>query len=195
MPGRHALQHWRARRRWGVLAVAAFLLSGCNGAGAPHASDTEKGTPPAARKSDTAASRASLKAGASLDTRSSSDLTLQKIPSLCSPFQTHPMLSITLLFGLSRPNEPDIPEAEWQSFLKTTLTPAFPDGLSVLPAQGQWRDSVTGRTTQESSRLVMLLVEPAPDLAIRLENIRTRYKKRFMQQSVGLVVTPVCAGF
>lgn len=195
MQSRHALQHGRARRRWGVLAVAVFLLSGCNGAGAPHASDTEKGMPPSSQKSGTTDSHTGLKAGASLDIRSPSSLTLQKMPSLCSPFQTHPMLSITLLFGLSRPNEPDIPEAEWQSFLKTALTPAFPDGLSVLPAQGQWRDSVTGRTTQESSRLVMLLVEPAPDLATRLENIRTRYKKRFVQQSVGLVVTPVCAGF
>ncbi|GBR22858.1 DUF3574 domain-containing protein [Acetobacter orleanensis] len=113
----------------------------------------------------------------------------------CSAFQTHPMLKITLLFGQTRPHGKPISAAEWREFVNTTLTPTFSTGLSILSAQGQWKDTTTNRLTQEPSRLVMVLTEPTQDLTSRLETVRNRYKTRFQQDSVGITISAACAGF
>lgn len=194
MPVRTPLLPSRSIHRWGALAGMAVVLSGCGsalvapgaesivGTSAAHAPATTTGAPPAT---------ANLEAGSKIAEPTSANGT----GTLCQAFQTHPMLNITLLFGQTRPHGQAISASEWRDFLKTTLTPAFPAGLSVLSAQGQWQDPQTGRVSQEPARLVTIIAAPTQDLPIRLDTIRNRYKERFEQQSVGLMVAPVCAGF
>src|SRR5688572_29637012 len=57
-----------------------------------------------------------------------------------------------LFFGL-RGSAGLVSNADWDLFLTTVITPRFPNGLTVLEASGQWRDSVNG-TRQEPSRVV-----------------------------------------
>ncbi|WP_395495746.1 DUF3574 domain-containing protein [Acetobacter sp. KSO5] len=194
MPVRTPLLPSRSIHRWGALAGMAVVLSGCGsalvapgaesivGTSAAHAPATTTGAPPAT---------ANLEAGSKIAEPTSANGT----GTLCQAFQTHPMLNITLLFGQTRPRGQAISASEWRDFLKTTLTPAFPAGLSVLSAQGQWQDPQTGRVSQEPARLVTIIAAPTQDLPTRLDTIRNRYKERFEQQSVGLAVAPVCAGF
>ena len=96
-------------------------------------------------------------------------------------------MRIELLFGRVAP-------AAWQAFLASDVTPAFPDGLTVLNGNGQWRNG-RGVITREASTVVLIIAPRAEDLVTRLNAIRDSYKKRFHQESVGLVMAPVCASF
>jgi hypothetical protein len=91
-----------------------------------------------------------------------------------------------LFFGTGRSNGlPPVTEAEFQNFLDTKITPAFPDGLTLLKGLGQFRGS-DGVTIEEDSFLVILLypVEVRRESDGKIEQIRTDYKGEFQQESV-----------
>ncbi|WP_323990839.1 DUF3574 domain-containing protein [Nguyenibacter sp. L1] len=114
----------------------------------------------------------------------------------CTPFGAHQGIEISLLFGLTRPDGRAVTDTEWAAFLRDEVTPRFPDGLSVFQTMGQWRDRVTGRVTHEPSRIVWIAAGVAtPDLLARIAAIRTSYRQRFQQQSVGLTIRPGCQAF
>ena len=48
-----------------------------------------------------------------------------------------PATSDLLYFGTAKPNGV-VSAQEWAQFLERTVTPRFPQGLSVWPASGQW---------------------------------------------------------
>jgi len=100
-----------------------------------------------------------------------------------------------LLFGRAIGAQGEVSDAEWQDFLATAVTPAFPEGLTVTDTQGQWRDSATGALVRERSKVVTLLVEDAAAVRPRLEAIADAYKQRFHQDAVGIVITPACVAF
>jgi hypothetical protein len=88
-----------------------------------------------------------------------------------------------LYFGLSRSDGGMVSENEWRGFLDSTITPRFPDGLTVLDVRGQWRGA-DGRIITEPSKVV-ILIHPANTLRDgAIEEIRELYRKRFMQESV-----------
>ena len=91
-----------------------------------------------------------------------------------------------LYFGTARSdNRPPVSEAEFQSFLDNNITPAFPDGLTVLKGLGQFRgaDDVT---IEEDSFLVILLypAEVRQESSEKIEKIRNDYKEAYKQESV-----------
>jgi hypothetical protein len=91
-----------------------------------------------------------------------------------------------LYFGTGRPNgQPPVSDAEFQGFLDDTITPSFPDGLTVLKGLGQFRGA-DGITIEEDSFLVILLypTEVKRDNSAKIEAIRDAYKTRFQQESV-----------
>jgi hypothetical protein len=94
-----------------------------------------------------------------------------------------------LLFGRGR-----VSEAHWSHFLTAEVTPRFPDGLTVLDGYGQWR-APSGSTSRERSKVVMIAMAPSAENDSRLQQIIEAYKKRFKQQSVGLIVRPACVSF
>jgi hypothetical protein len=76
------------------------------------------------------------------------------------------------------------------------VTPAFPDGLTVLDGMGQWRNAA-GQISREDSK-ALLLVLPAQDQAAasaRLAPVAAAWKARFAQESVLTVFRAGCAGF
>ena len=103
------------------------------------------------------------------------------------------MLRAELLFGLSTPDGPIAP-AVFDDFLDRSVTPRFPAGLTVLDGTGRWR-APDGRQSVERSHLVLIVTPPDTGARARLDAIRSDYKTRFHQQSVGLVITPACASF
>ncbi len=103
-----------------------------------------------------------------------------------------PMTRLDLYFGRDIPGGGMVDEAAWRDFAARVLTPAFPDGLTVVQAHGQWRDPARGRITGEPSFVVTVL-GAAP--AARAAAVAQAYKSRFHQQSVGIVTQPACAAF
>lgn len=83
---------------------------------------------------------------------------------------------------------------EWSEFLRTSVTPRFPRGLTVWQASGQWLGA-DGTITREAS-YVLSLVHPDDE---RSENavraIAAEYKSRFDQEAVLRVKNPACASF
>jgi hypothetical protein len=90
---------------------------------------------------------------------------------------------VELVFGLSRTGRTDVSETEWSDFLAREVTPRFPDGLTVLGANGQWRNSA-GTLVREPARLLLVWAAAAPDLDQRIEHIRTAWKREQQQDSV-----------
>jgi hypothetical protein len=91
-----------------------------------------------------------------------------------------------LYFGTARAdNQPPVSEAEFQKFLDFYITPAFPDGLTLLKGLGQFRgaDDVA---IEEDSFLVILLYPAAArrESSKKIEQIRQDYKDMFEQESV-----------
>jgi hypothetical protein len=89
-----------------------------------------------------------------------------------------------------------VTEAEWARFMADTVTPAFPDGLTVLDGTGQWRNAA-GQISREDSK-VLLLVLPGQDQAAawaRLAPVTATWKARFAQESVLTVFHQGCAAF
>jgi hypothetical protein len=94
-----------------------------------------------------------------------------------------PMARLELYFGTQRPGGAPVTEAEWGAFLNEEVTPRFPDGLTVLTGNGQWRNSA-GVITRETSALLIVLYEPSVEKEAAIEDIRAAYKDRFDQESV-----------
>jgi hypothetical protein len=116
-----------------------------------------------------------------------------------SPLSCHgaqqPKLVAELLFGRDIGKRVGVSEAAWRSFVAREITPRFPDGLTIVAATGQWRDPARNRIVREPSRLVMIVLPGNSDDQARLAAVVDAYKRRFQQQSVGVILQPACASF
>jgi uncharacterized protein DUF3574 len=96
-----------------------------------------------------------------------------------------------LYFGTEKPSGRVTPE-DWVQFLRETVTPRFPDGLTAWQASGQWR-SAAGAVIQEPS-YVLSLVHPENAAAEKaIQELVASYKARFQQEAVLRVKTYACA--
>jgi hypothetical protein len=99
-----------------------------------------------------------------------------------------------LVFGMSRSSGPDITETEFQGFVDDQITPRFPEGLTVLSGNGQFKDA-SGTIVQEKAKLLVLLY-PLTKQSIKLvEDVRAEYKAIFQQQSVLRIDEQMCVSF
>ena len=109
-------------------------------------------------------------------------------PAGCTPLFRDAMVT-EVYFGLSGPGGRTIPKKDWQAFLNSDVVAAFPDGFTVIPAQGYWRGEGTAQTAQEKS-LILKVIHPAGPVALKkLSGIAKSYAKRFEQQAVLLSTT------
>ncbi|HJR72629.1 MAG TPA: DUF3574 domain-containing protein [Luteimonas sp.] len=92
-----------------------------------------------------------------------------------------------MLFGMNSPDGP-VDETRWQAFLADTVTPRFPDGLTVYRTQGQWRGA-SGQVEREDSRAVEILHGDDADGRKRIAEISAEYKRRFKQEAVLVIST------
>ena len=98
-----------------------------------------------------------------------------------------------MYFGLTRPAG-KISEAEWQTFLRDEVTPRFPEGLTVIEADGQYRRA-DGTIQREPSKVLVILHDDKPSTRKALEELVVSYKKAFKQESVLWETARVCAAF
>jgi hypothetical protein len=108
------------------------------------------------------------------------------VPALSQPSCAEgafPMARLELYFGTQKPGGAPVTDAEWGAFLNEEVTPRFPDGLTVLTGNGQWRNAA-GVITKETSAVLVILYEPSAEKEAAIEDIRAAYKDRFDQESV-----------
>jgi len=100
-----------------------------------------------------------------------------------------------LLLGRKIGDRLGVNETQFLNFLDREITPRFPDGLTVYDARGQYRDSERSRIVREPSKVVMIVLPGNAEDMARLNEIADAYKKRFRQQSVGIVLRQACVSF
>lgn len=112
----------------------------------------------------------------------------------CPPGQVSAR-EVRLYLGRNIAGQPGVSEADFIAFLDSEVTPRFPDGLTVLDAQGRWR-SGTGAIESEASKVLVLILpvhERQADAG--LAAIRDAYRRAFSQESVLMTFQAVCASF
>jgi len=90
-----------------------------------------------------------------------------------------------LYFGTEPRGIAPVSDAEWRDFLDFVITKRFPEGLTVITADGQFQDD-WGNVIKEKT-MVLILLYPLREWKKRnesIEFIRDSYKKAFKQQSV-----------
>lgn len=115
-------------------------------------------------------------------------------PQVCAPGQ-QAMLSAELLFGRKIGDRVGVSETDFRRFVDQEVTPRFPDGLTVLDTTGQYRDNERSKLIREPSKLVLIAMPDEAGNRDKLAAIAEAYKRRFSQQSVGLILKPACASF
>jgi hypothetical protein len=100
-----------------------------------------------------------------------------------------------LLFGRNIGNKLGVSENTWARFVAREITPRFPNGFSMVDAQGQWLDSDTKKIVRERSKLVTIVFDGAADAQNKIDDIVAVYKGRFRQQAVGVIIRPACVSF
>jgi hypothetical protein len=105
------------------------------------------------------------------------------------------MLVAELFFGRSIRGRRPLTDSEWAEFAAQIITPNFPAGFTVMDGEGQWQNPATHEITREPTKILLVAVPRAPDLAGRLSAIADAYKARFRQRSVGIVTRDSCASF
>jgi hypothetical protein len=110
------------------------------------------------------------------------------------PLPTKPMLRAEIYFGRNIGGRLDVGERQWARFMTREFTPRFPDGLTVIDGQGQWR-APSGAIVHEPSKIVILFVPDEVTVRERIAAVATAYKQRFKQDSVAIVTRAVCVAF
>jgi hypothetical protein len=89
-----------------------------------------------------------------------------------------------LYFGSEKPDGSEVTEEEFEQFVDDEATPSFPNGLTTLTGEGQYRGS-DGAIVEEQSFVLILLYPPDDTEAnAEIEEIREDYKSEFEQESV-----------
>ena len=113
--------------------------------------------------------------------------------STCAEGTEH-FVKYELFMGLDSQSGEVVADEAWNTFLEDSVTPRFPDGLTVFDARGQWRNP-EGLVLKERSKVLVILVPPGEDGMRLTGEIADEYKLRFNQESVLSVVSDVCATF
>lgn len=97
-----------------------------------------------------------------------------------------------LFFGQNIGDAPGVDEAAFQDFVARELATRFPDGMTILNAEGRWSNGSV--LMVEASKMVILAQEGRIDRGA-LAAVRAAYRTRFSQEAVLQSVSPVCLAY
>lgn len=105
------------------------------------------------------------------------------------------MTETRLYFGLSRPDGKIVSGKAFASFVASDITPALPEGFTILDGRGYWKDGTSSRTIAEPSKVLVRLHQATRGSNTALDRIADAYKRSFHQESVLRTDTLTCADF
>jgi len=99
-----------------------------------------------------------------------------------------------LCFGLSADSgHTRISNEQWLAFRDAEIAPRFPDGFTVCSGDGFWRNG--SKTYGEASKILIVIALDTEDTGKKLDAIATAFARRFIQESVLEVKSPVSVDF
>ena len=87
-----------------------------------------------------------------------------------------------------------VTDEAWREFLDEEVTPRFPDGLTVLDANGQWRGD-DDEILRERSKVLLILAPPGDDARDNIDEVADVYTSQFRQDSVLISKKETCVTF
>lgn len=113
------------------------------------------------------------------------------------PGQTQGWVETKLFFGLGPADHPEqgISEAEWRAFLDKSVTPRFPDGLSVVDLYGQWQGKNEAAPERLHSKMLLILYPDTAANRDKIDAIRAAWKQKTGDQAVLRVTEPADVSF
>lgn len=107
---------------------------------------------------------------------------------------TQKVVRSELFFGLSRP-QGTVSESDFAQFVRHQVTPRFPQGLTLLGGNGQFRDASGALVAEDAKLLILLHALGDAEANGKIEQIRDEYKRQFEQQSVLRADSVSCVSF
>lgn len=98
-----------------------------------------------------------------------------------SEIRTNIVVQDELYFGRNK-SVGEVSNRDFQLFLQNEVTPRFPDGLTVLDANGQFLGS--NGIIKEKTKLLVLIHSNSQEDREEIQEIVDKYKKQFQQESV-----------
>jgi len=93
-----------------------------------------------------------------------------------------------LYFGRSVAGRGEVTDTEWRAFRDQVVTPALPDGYTVLDGQGAWLSPVSRATISEATKILVVALPDASESLTAINRIRSAWQHRFHQYVVGMTV-------
>jgi len=89
-----------------------------------------------------------------------------------------------LYFGTNKPDNTEVTDTQFQDFIDSEVTRRFPDGLTLLIGNGQFRNSAGVLIREKTHVLILFYPLQAQDANKKIQDIRGAYKRYFAQESV-----------
>ena len=102
---------------------------------------------------------------------------------------------VELLFGRNIGARVGVSEQAFRRFIDADVTPRFPDGFTVIDMSGQYRDTKRDRIIREPGKLILIALADETAGMTKVRELIDTYKRRFEQQSVGLITRRSCVSF
>jgi hypothetical protein len=115
--------------------------------------------------------------------------------SQCQTGAGEPMRIYTLYFGRSIAARAAVSDQEWREFRDRVITPALPNGYTVLDGQGAWMNPRSRATIAETTKILVVALPDAPDSLTVINRIRSTWQHQFHQYVVGMTVQSGCGSF
>ena len=100
-----------------------------------------------------------------------------------------------LAFGRAIPMGGEVTDTDWQQFADQHVATAFPDGFTVIHADGGWRDARTGETITEPTVIVEVAHTNEPETLKAIRALAGAYKLIFAQDAVMATTTAATVEF
>ena len=106
-----------------------------------------------------------------------------------------PVRIYDLYFGRAVSGRSDVSDKEWRDFRDEMITPALPNGYTVLDGQGAWLNPRSRATIVEATKLLEVALPDVPESQVAINAIRAAWQRRFRQYVVGTTVVTGCGSF
>jgi hypothetical protein len=113
----------------------------------------------------------------------------------CQPNGGQIMRIYTLYFGRSVAGRAEVTDREWRDFRDKVVSPALPEGYTVLDGQGAWMNPRSHTTISEATKVLVVALPDAPGTLNVINRIRSEWQHRFNQYVVGMTVQTGCGSF
>jgi hypothetical protein len=101
----------------------------------------------------------------------------------------------SLYFGRSVAGRAEVSDREWRDFREQVITPALPDGYTVLDGQGAWMNPRSHSTVLEATKILVVALPDSHLGLTSINRIRSAWQHRFHQYVVGMTVQSGCGSF